>query len=365
MVKNLVDIRPEAEQVPEGLTPVKMPFTLEMFPAFRTAQAVQNKVEKNLMMKTWGGLGDQICAEPTLRYAFKTFKGLDISLASEKPELFSHLPFKRVFNLSEEQPLWQKYFVFDTIYPPSHLQWQFMSHMLINAVDYVTLCAFRSQLPVADKEILIKTGEESAAIVDVLQRKFEDKPVIVVHPGRHWPIKTFPEDFWNSVLSELNAGGVTPVLIGAETDDNRGTVNVESSFCIDLRGKTSILETVELLQRYTDVLLTNDSSPLHMAASSSPDDPTTGNAWIGFIATCKHPDYIQHWRKGQWAWRMQNHGLSGIWDVLDFCPNKENEIKVDQIEESMLRSWLPDPKAYARWALEKAYYNCVEVKIDA
>lgn len=354
MEPNTINLDQPTQAIPNGLKPVQMPFTLDMFPAFRTAQAVQNGVEKNLLLKTWGGLGDQICAEPTLRFAFKTFKECDISLASEHPTLFSHLPFKRVFDLREEQPLWQKYFLFDTIYPPEHLQWQFMSHMIMNAVDYVSICAFRCQLPIVDREILIKTDSNLLLPLSEFLKGIPD-PLIVIHAGRHWPIKTFPKDFWDAVLGELITQNITPILIGADTDDNRGTVDVDPAGCLDLRNKLSVTETTTLLQRYTDVLLTNDSSPLHMAASSTPGEPETGRAHIGFIATCKHPDYIQHWRKGQWAWRMQNHGKSGIWDVLDYCPNKENEVKVDQIEEDLLRSWLPDPKEYARWALEKAF----------
>src|ERR1035437_3929426 len=82
-----------------------------MMPGFRTNEAIQNKVERNLLFKTWGGLGDQICAEPTIRYAFKEFKDCTISLATEHPGLFDHLPFKKTFDLKDSQPIWEKYFV--------------------------------------------------------------------------------------------------------------------------------------------------------------------------------------------------------------------------------------------------------------
>ncbi len=317
-----------------------------MIPSFRTQLALNRGVEKNLLFKTWGGLGDQICAEPTIRYAMKSFKGCDISLASETPELFSHLAFKNVFNLKEVQPIWENYYTFDTIYPPSHLQWEFMSHMIINCVDYVSLVALRSQLPVVDREVKIPVRPLEAARFPAVKELFNQrKPIVAVHAGRHWPIKTFPAEWWGAVLSELRGHGVTPLLIGANTDDNRGTVDVNANGCIDLRNQCSITETLALLQHHTDVLLTNDSSPLHMAV--------TGNAWIGFIATCKHPDMIMHWRKGAWAWQMENLGLGGIWDVLDHCPNKENEVKVDNCDDTLLRSWLPKPEDFAGWAKGK------------
>ncbi len=312
-----------------------------MIPSFRTNMAIERGVEKKLLFKTWGGLGDQICTEPTMRFAFSAFKGCEIYLASEAPELFSHLPFKEVFNLKKVQPIWEDYLVFNTITDPSHLNWEFFSHCVINCVDYPSISCFRSQLPIKDREIKICPPEPPAEKKEFLE-KLSNR--IVIHPGRHWPSKTFPKDWWDRVLFELVDKGYGPVLIGADTDDNRGTVDVETAGCIDLRNKLTTIESIWYLQR-CKVLLTNDSSPLHMAAS--------GDAWIGYIATCKHFDYITHYRHGQFQWREVNHGRGGIWENLDHCPNKKQEVKVDQVEESVLRSWLPEPAEYANWAIEK------------
>lgn len=322
-------------------------------PIFRTKIAVDSGVEKNILLKTWGGLGDQICAEPTLRFAIRSFKGCSISLASERPELFQHLNFNKTFDLKEVQPNYSNFLLLDTITPPddSNLVWQFFSHMLVNCVDFPSMCALRCQIPVEDKEILIRptVDEEKIKELKIPQN------AIFIHAGRHWQSKTFPKDWWDSVLDNIIKFGHRPVLIGADTDDNRGTVDVNvQNHTIDLRNKLSIQESIWLLQR-AKVLLTNDSSPLHMAASSDPSDlNNTGLAWIGFIATCKHPDYIMHWRKGHWAWREKNFGRGGIWDIIDYCPNKDNEVTADKVPEDMLLSWLPDPSDYAAWAVSKA-----------
>jgi hypothetical protein len=312
-------------------------------PGFRSSYAIQQGIEKNLILKTWGGLGDQICAEPTLRFALKTFKGCDISLASEHPTLFRHLAFKNVYDLKKVQPLWENYFPFDTIRPPTDIQWQFMSHMLVNCVDYPALCAFRMQLPTADREVHLAPTPED---FDFIHYRVNAPASVAVHAGRHWPSKTFPKWFWDEVLDILvRQGGLTPILIGADTDDNRGTVDVDTSGCIDLRNQLSVMQSVALLQA-VPVLLTNDSAPLHMAAS--------GDAAIGFIATCKHPDLITHWRAGKWAHKMQNFGRGGIWDVLDFCPNKDSEVSGEFVPDDLLKSWLPDPKTFADWAITHA-----------
>jgi len=79
-----------------------------------------------------------------------------------------------------------------------------------------------------------------------------------------------------------------------------------------------------------------------MAASRNPSDESSGRCFIGFVATCKHPDYISHWRYGGWSYRMNNLGLGGMWNIIDHCPNKKDEIKVDEVDSDILRSWLPD-----------------------
>lgn len=310
-------------------------------PGFRAQLAAERGLSGKILIKTWGGLGDEICTEPTLRYILKEFDDCEISLAAERPELFRHLNFKRVFDLKNEQPIWDNYFVLQTIVPPEDLVWQFFSHMLTHCVDFPSLCAVRCQLPVASREVILRPLEPKnvADLVSLIPHS-----AVFVHPGKHWASKTFPKDWWDEVLGCVISRGGTPVLIGADTDDNRGTVDVDTKGSIDLRNKLSINDSIWLLQR-AKVLLTNDSSPLHMAV--------TGDAWIGFIATCKHPDYIMHWRKGQWGYRQKNFGLGGIWDIVNNNPNAVDEVTAEFVEESVLRSWLPDPGNIANWAVDK------------
>lgn len=315
---------------------VKLP--IKLIPSFNVEIAVQNEVNKNLLFRTWGGLGDQICAEPTLRYALKNFTDCTISLESEHPELFQHLNFHKVYDLGKkERANYDKHLVFETITPPddSNLVWQFFSHMVTNCVDFPSLCALRLQLPVAEKEV---------CLADVgYKAPFELNRAVIVHAGRHWQSKTFPKEFWDAVLKQIFDSGAIPVLIGANSGENRGTVDVNADGCIDMRNKLSLMETVSLLKQ-SRVLLTNDSSPLHMAVDS--------DAWIGFVATCKHPDHIGHWRRGQWMYRMENHGRGGIWDKLHYCPNRSEELSAENVGDSLL-SWLPDPIEFASWGVSK------------
>lgn len=315
-----------------------------MLPSYRCRLAAEKGATRKIIFNTWGGIGDQICSEPTLRFALKAFNECEVSLATPFPQLFEHLNFKRVFNLNEVQPVWDDYFVFNTIVPSDHLMWTFISHAITSCVDFPSMCAFRMHLPIAEKEVSLPVDESKVSwhLKEMVRSKHDR--LVVVHAGKHWPSKTFPKDWWDNVLYELQTLNLVPVLIGADADDNRTTVDVDTTDCIDLRNKTSLRESIWLTQR-AKVLLTNDSSPLHMAVS--------GDAWIGYVATCKHPDYITHWRNGRWSWRMENLGLGGVWDYMSFCPNVTEEIKVDLVEEKQLRSWLPEPKKVALWTQSK------------
>jgi hypothetical protein len=329
----------------------RMAIPATYLPMFKTKIAIQKKVHQNLLFKTWGGLGDQICSEPTLRYALRHFTDCKISLAAEKPELFNHLKFHKVFDLNNELPFYSKYLTFETITPPdnSNLVWQFFSHMLVNCVDFPSLCALRCQLPIFDRQIKLSPK------IDARMRRLVKRPYLLVHPGRHWPTKTFPKWWWDEILTLLIEEKIKPIIIGADTDDNRGTVDINPKGCLDLRGRTSIEESIFLCQ-WAKVLLTNDSSPLHMAASMDPLHPDhTGNAWIGYVATCKHPDMITHWRKGIWQWREHNFGKGGIWDVISHNPNAKQNVDADKIDEKILLTWLPEPQEVVDWAQKKYF----------
>jgi hypothetical protein len=315
-----------------------------MLPSWRYRQAAAKGLTRKIIFNTWGGIGDQICAEPTLRFALKAFDKCEVSLATPFPQLFEHLKFAKVFDLKDRQPVWDDYWIFNTIVPSDNLMWSFISHAITHCVDFTSLSAFRMHLPVKDKEIVMPINQDRVKPMLRELVKAKHERLVIVHAGKHWPSKTFPKDWWDNVLYEIQALNLTPVLIGADADDNRTTVDVDTTDCIDLRNKTSLSESIWLCQNVRAVL-TNDSSPLHMAAS--------GDAFIGYIATCKHPDYITHWRNGKWSWRMENLGLGGVWDYMSFCPNVTEEIKVDLVEEKVLRTWLPEPRKVAVWTQEK------------
>lgn len=295
-------------------------------------------VAHRFLLQTWGGLGDVVCAEPTLRYALKNFKDRQISLATDTPDLFEHLKFHEVFDLRKEKPNYESYLAFETIKRPTSLFWAFLSHCLSHPVDFTSMCTFRMQLPNADKEIKLPNFEIPLSMD--LERAVSTPKTIVVHAGKHWPSKTFPRVWWDSVIEALRGHGFLVVLIGKEVDENVGFVDVDPRGCLDLRNRTSLKEMVWLLKN-SKMLLSNDSAAIHIAAS--------GKAFIGFVASCKHPDYLMHWRQGEFGWMTKNFGRDGLWNHLSNDPAQQNEVKVDQIDPALWKRILPDPRTVANY----------------
>lgn len=333
------------------------PYPGPQFPSFRIEDAVARGAKDKWCFYCWGGLGDRVCSEPTIRWALENLRFKDFAIATDNPELFDHIDCKK-FKIGKDGNCppgnsWRfdDWYTVWTILPPDTLQWEFFSHCMTQAVDYVSLSCLRMQLPVAAREIRLpdfyneETDEE-------LPRFFKNK--VVLHPGKHWPSKTFPASWWLDVCTAIAARGITPIIIGQQVDANVGYVAFDAPpTCMDWRNTLSLPELVKTLKA-TRCLISNDSSPIHIAAA--------GEAFIGVIATCKHPDYIGHWRHGEWQWRFKNLSRSGLYDtyqVSPFIEGGKTEITVEAIDPVFLAECLPEPSAVADFAEQsvRSYYG--------
>lgn len=309
----------------------------KQIPPFRYSIAKKAGIKK-IMMTTWGGLGDQVCAEPTLRYAFKLFPDYEISLLSSFPDLFAHLPFVNVFDKSKIKELDDDdWLVLHTNCPNENMARDFIQHHFTQVVDFSSLCALQRQLPVEDRHVQL-FGDAVPVIVG--------RKNAVVHPGRHWPSKTFPKWWWDQVIGGLKKRFDSVIIVGQDVSASTGTVDVDvPEGVMDLRNCLSRRQLVSILKAAT-VVVTNDSAPLHMAAA--------GDAYIIFVASCKEPDHLMHWRYGRFGWKMKNMGNSGLWNWLSSIPIRDEDYCIDQMpEQFMVDHVLPPPNAivyHAEWA---------------
>lgn len=116
-----------------------------------------------------------------------------------------------------------------------------------------------------DYRLEMYPGDKEIQKVNSLLKIDEDKKIIVIAPGSKWFTKKWPLEYFNKVIEALgNKKDVIQVIIGGREEQ---LLNVKlMANCIDLRAKTNLLELAEVIRR-CDVIITNDSSPIHIASA--------------------------------------------------------------------------------------------------
>lgn len=247
-----------------------------------------------------GGIGDQLCAEPALRYLVKNmYHNDDVVIATHHPTFFKHLAKDNIeiiehgnANLKPDTP----YFIMETLPGPDKLQWSVLSHLLCNSTDYSSIATMKRTLPMKDKQIYFEISEGAKKSFDEkishMTMYTDVSDYIVVHPGRHWDSKTFPSQYWQDIIDGLHQAGKKVCVIGKDEPGDppfyiagaRGTVDLElADGIVDFRNLLTIDELAVLLSR-AKVLISNDSFPIHLAGAF--------DNWIILLPSCKNPDYV-------------------------------------------------------------------------
>jgi heptosyltransferase-2 len=106
--------------------------------------------------------------------------------------------------------------------------------------------------------------EERRAVDDLLAGcGWNDEPIAAFAPGSVWATKRWPQ--YAALASEID-GWIAIIGSDADRDLAREIVATAGSRAIDCTGKLSLLASAELIGRCR-VLVTNDSSPLHLASA--------------------------------------------------------------------------------------------------
>jgi lipopolysaccharide heptosyltransferase I len=95
------------------------------------------------------------------------------------------------------------------------------------------------------------------------------RPILAIAPGARWPTKRWPVANFAAVgkYIQSNFGGSIVLLGGREDREiSRAVLRLLPSSSIDLSGRTSLPVLAAVLDQ-ADVVLANDSGPLHLAAA--------------------------------------------------------------------------------------------------
>ncbi len=248
---------------------------------------------RHLHVVVSGGLGDQVQAEPAIRFMREqVYPDAYIAVSTHFPRLFQHLDVD-VYQHGDFQPLPDTpYYTVASFPPPESINWMVLSNLLCHTVDYCSAALLRRILPSADKRVHLDSSPD-----DLGQLRYHNlDELVVVHAGRHWVTKTFPLSWWQAVVDGLASEGLQVCLIGQD-DDTRGVVPVQCPFDgLDLRNRLSLDELIALL-KHAPVLLSNDSAPIHLAGAF--------DNWIILVPSCKEPEHVLPWRHGSVWWHAQ------------------------------------------------------------
>ncbi|MGL4393301.1 MAG: glycosyltransferase family 9 protein [Fusobacteriaceae bacterium] len=100
--------------------------------------------------------------------------------------------------------------------------------------------------------------------ISSLISKYNGRKIITFAPGSKWFTKNWPIEYYNSVIEYFgNRSDLLLIYVGGK-EEKKILINIKEN-CLDLRGKTSLLELSEIL-RISDIVVTNDSSPLHISS---------------------------------------------------------------------------------------------------
>jgi hypothetical protein len=134
---------------------------------------------RHILINVGGGLGDQINAEPAIRFLKNNvYLGDDVSIQTHFPSLFKHLDLPTYFHGEFVPKPDTPYYTVHSLPGPETITWTVVSNLLCHTVDFCSMALLRRTLPLKDRQpILTVTLEDMADMLDVVgrQEKYEIK----------------------------------------------------------------------------------------------------------------------------------------------------------------------------------------------
>jgi lipopolysaccharide biosynthesis glycosyltransferase len=291
------------------------------------------KYDRNIMVSVSAGMGDQLCSEPAIRYMKKIYKDSKIHIVTHFPRLFEHLKLP-VYSYEKWEGLKDPVLKFHTC-PDDEISGHNLSHALFHPTDFASLSMYRKTIPNIEKNINLKLDADDVySVMEMVKDKKKDKPLVLVHAGKWWPSKTLPLEWWQQIADKLSEK-LTVGLIGKTLTEEQGYLPVilpDDGY--DFRDITSLGELIALIS-LSNVLLTNDSSPLHIAGAF--------DNWIVTIPTCKHPDHILPYRNGSQTYKTKALYKKLLLDDLEVRHTEPRVHTIDQMPEGKtMYDYIPD-----------------------
>jgi ADP-heptose:LPS heptosyltransferase len=161
-----------------------------------------------------------------------------------------------------------------------------------------------------------------------------DRPLVVMHAGATDPRRRWPPAAFAAVARRLAADGAEVAVVGAAEDRAHA-----ERLLADVPGATDLVERLDLvalagLLAVADVVVANDSGPLHLARAVGA--ATVGIYWCGNLVNGGPAWRARH--RPAISWRMQCP-VCGLDCSLGRCPHDASfvaDVPVDEVAASAL-----------------------------
>lgn len=295
--------------------------------------------KRTIVVSITAGMGDQICAEPVVRYIKENeFKDDDVIVITHHPRLFNHIENVKVVDYNEYNGTETASLVIYAC-PSDEYNTHGLSHIYFHPTDYASFSMIKKTIPNKDKTIQLAVSLEGISEIFDIMGKDSDllEKMVVVHPGKWWKSKTFPKSWWQEVIDGIAAHDIPVGLIGKTLSKKQGYINVDCPVNgYDFRDLTTLDGMISLISK-APVLLTNDSSPIHIGGAF--------DNWIVTLATAKLDDHILPYRKGTQYYKTINLANKLLIDDLDLSSLSENPDNIAKIPNGKsISDYLPNPK---------------------
>ena len=138
-----------------------------------------------------------------------------------------------------------------------------------HAVDWYLETLKALHVPVHWNFDWLPRREHVAREVDALWN-LNGAPIVALLPGARWENKRWPAQHFRDLVGELRArrGDLRFTILGGKGDSPlaQTIVHAAPNACLDLTGRTSLLQTIEILRK-CNAVVTNDTGPMHIAAA--------------------------------------------------------------------------------------------------
>ena len=125
--------------------------------------------------------------------------------------------------------------------------------------------------PAYEPPLLYPSAKDRMVVEQLLGTAFPShgsgKAMVAVAPGSVWNTKRWPEEYFGRLIGQLRGDGRKVVLLGGSEDsDLCERLRAGNREVFNAAGKLTVLQSADLIRR-SDVLVSNDSAPMHLGVS--------------------------------------------------------------------------------------------------